>query len=78
MLIKLLIVFIQVLHALSNGNNLLSNHPNWPKTQETCGISYSDRIIGGKKSALGQYPWIAHLGIMSKITVKFHSYLYYV
>ena len=62
--IKLIIVLIQVLDVLSNA---ISNHPNWPKTDEVCGISYSDRIIGGKNSALGQYPWIAHLGIMSNI-----------
>lgn len=42
------------------------NHPNWPKTAEVCGHSYSDRIIGGQNAALGQYPWIAHLGFISK------------
>ena len=63
---------------MSIENNSVSNHPNWPKTEEICGISYSDRIIGGKNSALGQYPWIAHLGIMSKVTLKLHSYLYIV
>lgn len=42
------------------------NHPNWPQTSDVCGHSYSDRIIGGQNAALGQYPWIAHLGFISK------------
>lgn len=37
---------------------------NWSEINEICGISYADRIVGGTKAALGQFPWIAHLGIM--------------
>lgn len=36
-------------------------------TLEQCGISFSDRIIGGLNASLGQYPWMARLGYTSKI-----------
>ncbi len=42
------------------------NHPNWPKdVQDDCGISYADRIIGGKNASLGQFPWLARIGYNS-------------
>lgn len=34
-------------------------------TQEHCGLSYADRIVGGTNAALGQYPWMARLGYKS-------------
>ena len=38
-------------------------HANWPHdVGDDCGVSYSDRIIGGTNAALGQYPWIARIG----------------
>lgn len=38
-------------------------HPNWPKdVQDDCGVSYADRIIGGKNASLGQFPWLARIG----------------
>ena len=37
---------------------------NWSEINENCGISHSDRIIGGSTAALGQYPWIAHIGLL--------------
>lgn len=38
-------------------------HPNWPSdTQDECGISYADRIVGGINASLGQYPWLARIG----------------
>lgn len=40
---------------------------NWAKLNEICGMSVTDRIIGGTNAAIGQYPWIAHLGIMREL-----------
>lgn len=37
---------------------------NWAEINEICGISYADRIVGGTKASLGQFPWIAHVGIV--------------
>lgn len=37
---------------------------NWSKINEICGISYANRIVGGTRAELAQFPWIAHLGIM--------------
>lgn len=42
-----------------------TTHPNWPPTDAICGISYSDRIVGGMKASLGQYPWMARIGYNS-------------
>lgn len=39
---------------------------NWSEINEICGIAASDRIVGGSRATLGQFPWIAHLGIMRK------------
>ena len=39
---------------------------NWTEINEICGVSYANRIVGGTKAELGQFPWIAHLGIMRK------------
>lgn len=39
---------------------------NWTAVHEVCGISSSDRIIGGTAARLGQFPWIAHIGILRK------------
>jgi secreted trypsin-like serine protease len=38
---------------------------NWTYINEICGVSYSDRIIGGTTARLGQYPWIAQIGMRS-------------
>lgn len=44
---------------------MIDEHRNWdllPKGEE-CGFgALSDRIIGGKAAALGQFPWMAQLG----------------
>lgn len=39
---------------------------NWTYINEICGVSYSDRIIGGVNAQLGEYPWIALIGIRRK------------
>ena len=39
---------------------------NWTAVHEVCGISSSDRIIGGTAARIGQFPWIAHIGILRK------------
>lgn len=59
------LIAFQFLLVLVCGENIF-DHPNWPKTQEICGVSYSDRIIGGSKVSLGTYPWIAHIGMIGK------------
>lgn len=40
---------------------------NWTYINEICGVSYSVRIIGGINAKLGEYPWIALIGIRSKL-----------
>lgn len=41
----------------------LANHPAWQILNSyDCGDSAADRIIGGTRAALGQYPWMARLG----------------
>lgn len=41
-------------------------HPNWPAgIQDQCGLSFSDRIIGGVNASLGQYPWLVRIGYNS-------------
>lgn len=48
-------------------NRDIHMHPNWPRdTMSECGISAADRIVGGKNATLGQYPWLARLGIRSE------------
>ncbi|GJQ66173.1 hypothetical protein Trydic_g4233 [Trypoxylus dichotomus] len=42
----------------------LENHKNYHLLPKDCGVSYTDRIIGGKTAALGQYPWLARLGFL--------------
>lgn len=45
----------------------IRDHQNWPHDMDNeCGISYTDRIIGGTNASLGQYPWLARLAYMSK------------
>lgn len=41
---------------------------------EKCGISNTDRIIGGKNASLGMYPWIARIGYSSDLTGSEISY----
>ncbi|KAG8307790.1 hypothetical protein J6590_013487 [Homalodisca vitripennis] len=50
------------------------SHPNWKllDTQNDCGFSVADRIIGGDDATLGQYPWIARLGY--KYELNEHNY----
>lgn len=46
---------------------------NWAEINEICGISYADRIIGGTKAELGQFPWIAHVGIVREYFESTHG-----
>lgn len=39
---------------------------NWSEINKICGVSLPNRIVGGTKAELGQFPWIAHLGIKRK------------
>lgn len=42
----------------------IDKHPNWPHdTMSDCGVSVTDRIVGGRNATLGQYPWLARIGI---------------
>lgn len=49
-------------------NLSVQEHRNWPRdTEEVCGISYdADRIVGGSNAGLGQFPWQARIGYMTK------------
>jgi len=49
---------------LSNLIKLISAFVNWSEINEYCGVSNSDRIIGGTTAGLGQYPWIVHIGLL--------------
>lgn len=42
---------------------------NWSEINEICGVSYANRIVGGNRAELAQFPWIAHLGIMRKLSI---------
>lgn len=48
---------------------------DWSEIREICGQSNEDRIIGGSEAKLGQFPWIAHIGILrregSNATLRF-------
>lgn len=39
---------------------------DWEEIREICGVSNSDRIIGGTATKIGQFPWIAHIGILRR------------
>ena len=44
---------------------LPKNHPGFKSlgNLETCGRSFvTQRIVGGKKAELGQYPWLVNIG----------------
>ncbi|KAF2905341.1 hypothetical protein ILUMI_00843 [Ignelater luminosus] len=44
----------------------VTQHPNWNLLEhENCGISMTDRIIGGTNASLGQFPWLARIGYTS-------------
>ncbi|CAG9789267.1 unnamed protein product [Diatraea saccharalis] len=46
-----------------NSTSQLSSHPAWQILNSLeCGENAADRIIGGTRAALGQFPWIARLG----------------
>lgn len=46
---------------------------NWPEINEICGISYADRIVGGTRASIGQFPWIAHVGIVREYSESSHG-----
>jgi len=55
----------------------ISSHQNWKLVQnDKCGknIQLDDRIIGGRKASLGQYPWIARLGVSMAFVGIFVTY----
>lgn len=56
------IFFFIVIFSIEKSVSDFRRHPNWPKRfEKTCGESYTDRIIGGRKAALGQFPWMTRL-----------------
>lgn len=61
--LKTILVFLICNTALVNSIQNVLEHPNWPSdTQDECGISFTDRIVGGINASLGQYPWLARIG----------------
>lgn len=46
---------------------------NWAEINEICGISYADRIVGGTRASIGQFPWIAHVGIVREYPKSTHG-----
>lgn len=56
---------------LFNLLKFITSFTNWAEINENCGISHSDRIIGGTTAALGQYPWIAHIGLLRNENGKY-------
>lgn len=57
-------MFFQLL--LSQGKDV-DNHPAWAYLPKDCGRTrfgnVSRRIINGEKAKLGQFPWMARLGV---------------
>nr|CAH7726519.1 unnamed protein product [Callosobruchus chinensis] len=53
----------------------IDNHPNWQYLdRERCGFSRADtrsRIVGGERAALGQFPWIARMGLLKNGAIVF-------
>lgn len=41
------------------------------KNDEQCGISFTERIIGGNMASAGKYPWLARLGYKTKIKGRY-------
>jgi hypothetical protein len=60
---KILQIGVKQLFIL-NLIKFISAFVNWTEINEHCGVSGSDRIIGGTTAELGQYPWIAHVGLL--------------
>ncbi|XP_057338091.1 CLIP domain-containing serine protease HP8-like [Microplitis mediator] len=53
----------------------ITKHPSWMLLEHNkCGISNTDRIIGGKNASMGMYPWIARIGYSSDLTGSDISY----
>ncbi|KAG5667888.1 hypothetical protein PVAND_015854 [Polypedilum vanderplanki] len=57
---KIFLIFVSILTEIANGKT------NWTRINDVCGVSHGDRIIGGTKAALGQYPWVAHIGLLKQ------------
>ncbi|XP_052744044.1 CLIP domain-containing serine protease HP8-like [Bicyclus anynana] len=56
-----LVIFVY--HVKTDLWRKVSSHAAWKTLDASeCGYSASDRIIGGRDAALGQFPWIVRLG----------------
>lgn len=65
------VAYLWTMAAMNHAPVCADTATNWTQINEICGVSYSDRIIGGINARLGQYPWIAQIGIRSKATKSF-------
>ena len=53
----------------------IENHPNWNQLDlKNCGVSNTNRIIGGQFASVGEFPWIARIGYLNGKKNRF-SYL---
>lgn len=59
-----IIIYIAV--TLFLVNNAIANSSTHRELKDECGVTYTDRIIGGKNASLGQYPWLARIGYKCK------------
>ncbi|XP_017775048.1 PREDICTED: serine protease easter [Nicrophorus vespilloides] len=58
----MLSVFILFLPIILASEFVLEEHKNYKLLPtDTCGESMADRIIGGSKASLGQFPWMARI-----------------
>ncbi|KAK0182936.1 hypothetical protein PV327_001017 [Microctonus hyperodae] len=66
---NLFLIYFTVYDAFagSTGKQIdVTKHPSWNLLDHgKCGISFSDRIIGGNNAPMGVYPWIARIGYVN-------------
>lgn len=70
--VKYLFIWLVMIELQSNYSDAYNQfkaleHKNWPKSaQDVCGTTSTNRIVGGVDAKLGQFPWIAQIGVTCK------------